>query len=141
MEDTSPNSETNPAPESGKDKRLANLKPVQPGEVRNPKGRGKGNLNVATHIRRLLMAKEVVAGENLPSFIKKGARITQLDIMILAQIKNARSGDVQSFNALMDRIEGKPVQKQVLASDPTDPLPPPARQVIILPSGQEIAFE
>lgn len=118
-----------------------NLKPAQAGEVRNPKGRGKGVPNLSTTIRKWMNAKEVLPpGENPPPFLKKGARLSQMDIMILAQIKKARDGDVTSFNALMDRLEGKPVQKSVLANDPTDPLPAP-RQVIILPNGQEISFE
>jgi len=126
-------------PEERRARQNSYLKPVQPGEVRNPKGRGKGVPNTATIIRKWLAAKEEI---NNPITGKKG-RLTQLDIMILAQVKKARDGDVTSFGALLDRMDGKPLQKGLLGSDPENPLPtpPPPVQVITLPNGQEIRFE
>ena len=43
-----------PANLSPKERRLANLKPIQKGEVRNPKGRGKGVKNWSTHFKKLM---------------------------------------------------------------------------------------
>lgn len=69
MNDTTPNNDTNmkysaadiealkqedPANLSPMEKRLANLKPIQKGEVRNPKGRGKGVKNWSTHFKKLM---------------------------------------------------------------------------------------
>lgn len=95
-------------------KKYPNLKPCQPGEVRNTKGRGKGTLNFATIIRKWLGAKE----EIMNPLSGKVQKLTQLDIMTLQQIKAARNGDLQAFIALADRVDGKPVQKQLHAGDP-----------------------
>jgi hypothetical protein len=37
--------------------------------------------------------------------------MSQLDLITLAQIKKARSGDTMAFNSLLDRIIGRPVQE------------------------------
>lgn len=142
--------ETNTPPEgsapdlTGKAKSLANLKPVQPGEVRNPNGKKRGTLNTSTIIKKWLSAKEELPDKDkdqLPEFLrKKGLKLSQLDLMTLAMIKKGREGDVQAFNALLDRLDGKPTQKTILANDDENPLPPPTKQVIVLPGGQEIEF-
>lgn len=69
---------------------LKNLKPVQPGEVRNPKGRGKGVRNWDVVMRELFEEGE----------------ITQDDI-VLEQAKRAKEGDLKSAEWFAERMDGK----------------------------------
>lgn len=89
------------------EKQKANLIPPQLGEIRNPNGRGKGTLSAKTIIRKWLESNEFI----LNPITKKQQKLTVLDSMALAQIAKARKGDTQAFNALLDRIEGKPKQQ------------------------------
>ncbi len=83
-----------------------NLKPVKKGEVLNPNGRGKGTLNRSTIAKQWLAAmesaKNPITGED--------ERLTQEDIITLAQIKKARSGDATAYKHLMDSCYGLPKQ-------------------------------
>ncbi len=89
------------------DKSKANLIPPKKGEVRNPAGKPKGTLNSKTVIRKWLEMEE----EIMDPISKKKVRMTQFDAISLAQLSKARSGNTQAFNALMDRLEGKPLYK------------------------------
>jgi hypothetical protein len=84
-----------------------NLIPAEKGEVRNPNGRPKGSLNRATIAKQWLeameSAKNPITGEN--------ERLTQADIITLAQIKKARKGDTHAYKALMDSGFGLPKQE------------------------------
>lgn len=84
-----------------------NLKNIKPGQVLNPKGRGKGTLNRATIAKQWLeameSAKNPITGED--------ERLTQADIITLAQIKKARKGDTAAYKALMDSGFGLPKQE------------------------------
>ena len=84
-----------------------NLIPAAKGDVRNPKGRGKGTLNRATIAKQWLSAIE--AAVNPITGINE--RLTQADIITLAQIKKARKGDTQAYKALMDSGFGLPKQE------------------------------
>jgi len=92
-----------------------NIKPAKKGEVRNPKGKPKGTLNSKTIIRKWL---EMAAEETNPKTKRKvirrdkdGNPRTYLDAMVMAQIKKAvTKNDTAAFNALLDRLEGKPKQ-------------------------------
>jgi hypothetical protein len=91
-----------------KGKNGGTLKPQRRGEPsHNPNGRGKGTLNAKTVITKWLEASEDVKNP-IGGAIEK---LTQLDLITLAQIKKARSGDTFAFNALLDRFAGKPVQE------------------------------
>jgi hypothetical protein len=79
----------------------------------NPAGRGKGVLNAKTVIRRWLEAQET-AKNPVSGGMEK---MTQLDIITLKQLEKARKGDTASFNALLDRTEGKPHQSTDLTSN------------------------
>jgi len=83
-----------------------NLIPAQKGEVRNPKGRGKGVLNSKTRLLKLLelvtTTKNPVTGEEEEFTIAE-----QLDMQIIAK---ARKGDLKAYEILLDRLEGKPKQ-------------------------------
>lgn len=83
-----------------------NIIPPKKGEVRNPKGKPKGTLNRATIAKQWLAAmesaKNPITGED--------ERLTQEDIITLAQIKKARKGDANAYKALMDSCYGRPAQ-------------------------------
>lgn len=83
-----------------------NLKPMQPGETRNPNGRPKGSKNRSTIARKWLEvmqdAKNPITGEL--------EKLSQEDIMTLALIKKARGGDVNAYKQLMDSGYGLPKQ-------------------------------
>lgn len=97
------------------------LKPAKKGEVRNPTGK-RGPLKPATAMRRVLRElMEAPADKreltNFPPHIpimfeqSFGRVPTRQDLMALAVMTKAMEGDVQAFNALLDRTEGKPIQK------------------------------
>ena len=83
-----------------------NLIPAKKGEIRNPKGRGKGVLNSKTRLLRLLEliteTKNPVTGETEEFTIAE-----QLDMQIIAK---ARKGDLKAYEILLDRLEGKAKQ-------------------------------
>lgn len=87
-------------------KSLKNLKMPAKGEVRNPKGRGKGTPNLKTVLKRWLFQTEKVKNP----YTKEDEDLTQVDIMVMAQLGKARKGDTVAFNALLDRFHGKPKQ-------------------------------
>lgn len=87
-------------------KQKQNLKPAKKGEVRNPKGRGKGTPNLKTVLKRWLFTTEKVKNP----YTKKDEELTQVDIMVMAQLGKARKGDTTAFNALLDRFDGRPKQ-------------------------------
>jgi len=95
-----------------------NLQPAQPGEVRNPKGRGKGVPNTKTRLIRLLNLTE-----NLKNPITQEVEgFTVAEQLDLAQIIRARKGDTRAYTAIMDRLEGKPAQHldHTITTNPVD---------------------
>lgn len=101
------------------EKQKANLRPPVKGEIRNPKGKPKGRLSAKTIIAKWLACEERI--EN--PITKKDETGTILDSLTLAQIAKARKGDASAFNALLDRVEGKPTQP--IANDPDNPITQP----------------
>jgi hypothetical protein len=69
----------------------------------NPSGRPKGSLNRKTIVKRWLESEETIKNP----ITGEKEKLTQADIMTLALIKKARSGDVQAFKELMDSAFGK----------------------------------
>lgn len=82
-------------------KSLQNLKPIQPGEVRNPKGRGHSP-NRSTIVKRWMNFEEKTANP-LTGIIE---HLSQEDLITLAIIKKAREGDTQAYSKLMDSCYG-----------------------------------
>jgi hypothetical protein len=91
------------------------LKPIPKGVSGNPKGKPKGTLNSKTVIRKWLeMAAEETNPKTKRKVIKRdkdGNPLTWMDAMVVAQIKKAvAKNDTAAFNALLDRMEGRPKQ-------------------------------
>lgn len=90
-----------------------NLKPIQPGETRNPNGRPKGKLNFDT---RIDMAIEVLANTYVKKYNKEHKKQITLDDVdiegdiFLQYINKARSGDSKMMPDFMDRRHGKATQ-------------------------------
>lgn len=72
----------------------------------NPRGRPKGSLNTSTIIKRWLEATEKAKNP----LTGKEEKMTQMDIITLAQLIKARKGDTTAFRELLDRTDGKPSQ-------------------------------
>ena len=80
-----------------------NLIPAKAGEIRNPKGRGKGVRNRATIVKEWLMVEQKFKNP----LTGQEEILSQADIMTLAVINKARKGDVIAFRELMDSGFGK----------------------------------
>jgi hypothetical protein len=93
---------------------IKGLKPIKPGEVRNPKGKPKGAMNSKTIIRRFLELDAVATNPNTKKKVAlkglKGEPITYMEAIIIRMIQRAMKGDTTAFNAILDRMEGKPKQ-------------------------------
>lgn len=89
-----------------------NLIPAKKGEIRNPNGRPKGLPNSKTVLRRLLalteQTKNPVTGEM--------EEMSQLEIITLKQLANARKGDLKAYREMLDRLEGKAQQSVDMTS-------------------------
>lgn len=83
-----------------------NLKPIKPGEVRNPKGKPKGTKNRSTIARKWLEATDKIKNP----LTGKVEELSQEDIMTLALIRKARRGNVSAYKELMDSSWGKATQ-------------------------------
>ena len=94
-----------------------NLIPAKKGEIRNPKGRGKGVRGRATIVREWLMVEQKFKNP----LTGKEEILSQADIMTLAVISKARKGDVIAFRELMDSGFGKntDIQETTIDVKPT----------------------
>lgn len=77
---------------------LNNLTTIQPGEVRNPKGRPKGSQNRGAQIKRILAMKS----EEMNPITREKERLTQEQWCIIGMIGAARKGNTRAFEILMD---------------------------------------
>ena len=79
------------------------------GQSGNPKGRPVGSLDVRKSLERLL---GVIVTATHP-LSKEQIEATGLDLMLLKQIGKAISeGDTAAFNAILNRLEGTPIQRR-----------------------------
>ena len=95
--------------------RPQNLKPVQKGEIRNPKGRTKGTKNRATIARQILAMRGALPDQIFESLKKLFPGITkQMSIEEIMTIKMTQQaitkGDTQAYKAVMDSGYGNPNQ-------------------------------
>lgn len=111
---------------------------VQPGEVRNPKGRGKGTPNRATVFKKWLGAKETIKNP----ITKELQSLSQEDIIIMALIAKARKGDLKCAEFLLDGKYG-PVLKMAGILTPQDgkSIPEDFSPFTVIPVDSEEAVE
>jgi hypothetical protein len=100
------------------EKQLANLKPAQEGEVRNPKGRGKSK-NRATTFRKWLRVRTKVehpeTGQELEASLE--------DKVVLSLITAAtEEKNVQAAKEILDSVYGKSSQEVKVTGDANNPL-------------------
>jgi len=80
-----------------------NLVSFPKGVSGNPNGRPKGSKNRATLVRELL---EIVSTFENP-LTEQSEKLSYVEQIIIAQIAEARKGNVQAFKELMDSAYGK----------------------------------
>ncbi|ATN95031.1 hypothetical protein [Leptospira phage LE4] len=73
------------------------------GQSGNPKGKPKGTLNRSTIVNKWLDVQEMIQNP----LTKKMQKLSQEDLITLAQISQARKGNVRSYLALKDDKYGK----------------------------------
>ena len=79
----------------------------KPGQVTNPNGRPKGVPNTATRLQRFLNA--TMRGKN--PVTKEDEDFTVAELMDLKQIQKALNGDTAAWEKILDRMEGKPLNR------------------------------
>lgn len=94
-----------------------NLIPAKKGEIRNPKGRGKGARNRKTIVMEWLMVEQKFKN----TLTGQEETLSQADIITLAIIQKARKGDVAAFRELMDSGFGKNTEIQETTLSVTTP--------------------
>jgi len=100
-----------------------NLIPYKKGQSGNPKGRPVGSKNRSTIAKKWLQVeqdlKNPLTGDN--------EIMSQEDLMTLALIKKARTGDTQAYQKLLDSAYGAPLQ-QVIQEIVEQPLFPDVKE-------------
>jgi len=81
----------------------ANLKPIKPGECRNPKGRPKGSKNLTSTLVKLLQRKMPTQDP----VTKKTVNRPISEAVIVALVGRALKGEVRAIEQIIDRVEGK----------------------------------
>lgn len=84
----------------------------QPGNNANPSGRRKGTpFTDALHL-------------SISELEKKGDPKSRRKLRVIAEalVEKAMTGDIQAIKEVADRLDGKPVQQQILSGDPDAPL-------------------
>jgi len=86
------------------EKQLKNLHPIKKGEVRNPKGRGKGHLNIKT-IAKKVLNKEISMDD--PLLNKKVKRSLAEHGITAAAVRWIKEGDNAAGKEVLDRAYGR----------------------------------
>lgn len=86
------------------EKTKENLRMIEPGEVKNPKGRGKGVKNRATILKELLAIKIKVKN---PLKGNKEQKMSVEEIINTAQVKKAIAGDSKAYELITNSLYGK----------------------------------
>lgn len=87
-----------------------NLIPAKPGDVRNPRGKPKGTLNISTRIREIFSLPiewDKITITDTTRLKERYGNVAVADALIHVQISKALTGDTQAFNALRDAGWGK----------------------------------
>jgi hypothetical protein len=92
---------------------VANLIPIKKGEVRNPRGRPKGSMNMSTRIIKILNKKidwDKINVKDVDRLKTRYGKTAVADAMIWTQVsKILANGDTQAFNALREAGWGRMV--------------------------------
>ena len=83
-----------------------NLKPIKPGEIRNPKGKKPGTKNIKTIIKKYL-SQEIV---RINPVTKLDENLTIEEHMVLAAIANSMNGEDRPREDILNRYYGKPTE-------------------------------
>ena len=90
-----------------------NLRPYPKGVSGNPAGKPKGTEHSKTRLKRLLdlvqKKKNPITGEE--------EEFTVLELMDMQMIAKALKGDQRAYEAVVDRLEGKPKQSTDITAD------------------------
>jgi len=114
-------------------KSIDNLQPPEKGEVRNPNGRPVGSKNTKTILERFLNLEM----KQKNPFTQEIEDMTVLELMNLKQIANALEGDLAAFKEIIDRHEGKVMQKTDVTSG-GDKIQSTTKIDITMPDGKTI---
>lgn len=82
-----------------------NIIPPVKGEIRNPKGRGKGVKNRSTILKKWIKVRVKIKDKSNP--LMKEVNGTVEDQISLALISKALKGDVQAIKEINDTLYGK----------------------------------
>jgi hypothetical protein len=89
-----------------------NLVKPKPGEIRNPKGRPKGSLDMASRIKRILSSEinwNKIAINDVSGLKERYGNSAVAEAMIWIQVTKALLGDTAAFNALRKAAYGDSV--------------------------------
>jgi hypothetical protein len=92
---------------------IDNLKHFEKGQSGNPNGRPKGVQNSKTRLLRLL---ELVQKKRNP-ITGEDEEFTVLELMDMQMIAKALKGDQRAYEAVVDRLEGRPKQTTDITAD------------------------
>jgi len=92
---------------------INNLVHFEKGQSGNPNGRPKGVQNSKTRLLRLL---ELVQKKRNP-ITGEEEDFTVLELMDMQMISKALKGDQRAYEAVVDRLEGKPKQTTDITAD------------------------
>ena len=97
---------------TGKDRRLANLKPIRKGEVRNPAGKNGSaeNLLVRDMARQVLAEKITLSEKDATGKVTKTIKVVALVAMLTRFRNMAIGGDVKAGELVLAYAYGKPTQ-------------------------------
>ena len=90
-----------------------NLKPFPKGVSGNPAGKPKGTEHSKTRLKRLL---DLVQKKRNP-ITGEEEEFTVLELMDMQMIAKALKGDQKAYEAVVDRLEGKPKQTTDITAD------------------------
>lgn len=83
----------------------------QPGQSGNPAGRPAGPKNTKTIVELVLSERAMIPGLLDDKGRPEGVRqVSKHMAMVHAQVEKALKGDTGAFNAVFDRVDGKPTQ-------------------------------
>lgn len=114
-------------------KSLANLKPIKPGEIRNPLGISRKRPYTETlQARGAELLRLTADGEAIRKSLNLPEDATCIDGVVCGLLRMALRGDLGAIREIIDRIEGK--TGPVGNAEPND-------EHVFLIVGQEKAFE